>query len=48
MTAPAGDCVVDASVGIKLCITEPLSAEAVALFALAAASPPVTTNGIVC
>jgi predicted nucleic acid-binding protein len=38
MTAPPGDCVVDASVGIKLCIAEPLSAEAVAL---AAVSPPL-------
>jgi predicted nucleic acid-binding protein len=41
MTPSPSDCVVDASVGIKLCITEPLSAEAVALFALGAASPPI-------
>jgi predicted nucleic acid-binding protein len=41
MTVPAGACVVDASVGIKLCITEPLSAEAVALFALAGAPLPI-------
>ena len=41
MTTPLMDCVVDASVGIKLCIAEPQSAAADALFALAAASPPV-------
>jgi predicted nucleic acid-binding protein len=41
MTVPAGDCIVDASVGVKLCITEPLSAEAVALFALAGAPLPI-------
>lgn len=35
------DCVVDASVGIKLCIAEPFSDVADALIALAAASPPV-------
>ncbi len=39
MTAPITDCVVDASVGIKLCIAEPQSATADALFALAAAPP---------
>ena len=39
---PAGtlDCVVDASVGIKLFIVEPLSNEAHALFAGLAADPP--------
>jgi predicted nucleic acid-binding protein len=41
MTVPGLDCVVDASVGIKLCIAEPLSDVADALFALAADSPPV-------
>jgi predicted nucleic acid-binding protein len=41
MTRPGLDCVVDASVGIKLCIAEALSDRADALFALAAASPPV-------
>ena len=41
MTAPRLDCVVDASVGIKLCIMEPQSDVADALFASAAASPPV-------
>ncbi|HVS35753.1 MAG TPA: type II toxin-antitoxin system VapC family toxin [Gemmataceae bacterium] len=40
MTAAVLDCVVDAGVGIKLCITEPDSALADALLALAAASPP--------
>jgi len=40
-TARRMDCVVDASVGIKLCIAEPLSTQADALFALAAVSPPV-------
>ncbi len=34
------DCVVDASVGIKLCIAEPLSDRADALLALAVAEPP--------
>ena len=42
MSAPARlDCVVDASVGIKLCVPEPDSDLADRLFALAAGSPPV-------
>ncbi len=40
MTVPGLDCVVDASVGIKLCIAEPLSDVADGLIALATASPP--------
>ncbi len=34
------NCVVDASVGIKLCVTEPLSEEADALFAHLSDTPP--------
>ncbi len=40
MNAGSLDCVVDASVGIKLCIAEPLSDRADALLALAAADSP--------
>jgi predicted nucleic acid-binding protein len=40
MTTRRLDCVVDASVGIKVCITEPHSDVADALLALAVASPP--------
>jgi predicted nucleic acid-binding protein len=40
MTGAPFDCVVDASVGIKLFVAEPLSDEAHALFAHLAADPP--------
>jgi predicted nucleic acid-binding protein len=40
MSPPRLDCVVDASVGIKLCVAEPVSDIADALLALALASPP--------
>jgi predicted nucleic acid-binding protein len=40
MTAAALDCVVDASVGIKLFVAEPLSDEAHALFSHLADDPP--------
>jgi predicted nucleic acid-binding protein len=40
MNSTSLDCVVDASVGIKLCIAEPFSDRADALIARAAADPP--------
>jgi predicted nucleic acid-binding protein len=42
MTAATQDRVVDASVGIKVCIAEPFSDRADALLASAAADPPAT------
>jgi predicted nucleic acid-binding protein len=40
MTGPPWDCVIDASVGIQLCIAEPLSGHARALLDQASATPP--------